>query len=536
MGLNTVSTYVFWNYHELEPGTYDFSGEKDVAEYVRLAQEEGLDVILRPGPYVCAEWDFGGLPAWLLANGARIRTTDERYMQPVREWLQRLGRELAPLQRPFGGSIVAVQLENEYGAFGSDAAYLRALRDALVGAGFGESPFYTIDQPGDLAAGALDEYPIAVTFAPGDAAREFARVRTLRPQAPLLCGEYWAGWFDHWGEQHHRLDADVQTRDLEWMLAAGASVNVYMFHGGTNFGFWNGANSGAEEPYQPTTTSYDYDAALDEAGRPAEKYFRFRETITRHTGETPPPVPDPPQTMSLAEFELSQSCSLFETLGESVHCDVPVSMEKLGQWFGYTMYRTEASGPIDAELAAAGVRDYAVVFVDGSIAGRMDRRAGESRLRVRSANSRVRIDILLENGGRINYGPGLPFERKGLVGPVSLGGSELHDWRVHSLPMTGREMRMLPFTGGACAVPALYRGAVHVERPADTFLDVSQLDKGALWVNGRNAGRFWNIGPQYSLYVPGSWLLAGANEIVAFDLFPHEAPPRLRGLRDPLIG
>lgn len=534
MGLDTTSTYVFWNCHERSPGRFDFAGGNDVAAYVRIAREEGLAVILRPGPYVCAEWDFGGLPAWLLRERVPIRTRDEAYMQPVRAWLRRLGEELAPLQQTYGGPIVAVQLENEYGAFGNEREYLRALKGALVDAGFGASPFFTIDQPKDLAAGCLDELPIAATFAPGDPAKEFEHVRALRSQAPLSCGEYWAGWFDHWGEPHHRLDAAQQARDLQWMLREGCSVNVYMFHGGTNFGFWNGANSSESHPYQPDTTSYDYDAALDEAGRPTEKYFLFREVIARETGVAPPPVPPAPQTIAVAEFALSDSCMLLDAqLGQPVESDLPQTMEALGQSFGYVLYRTMLSGPVDGELEIDAVRDYAVVALDGAFAATLDRRLGESRVRIRSSSARVRLDILVENGGRINYGPDLPFERKGITRAVRLDGCELRGWHIYPLPFD--DVCGLAFRPGEAAAPALYRGRMHVEGPSDTFIDVSALGKGALWINGRNAGRFWNIGPQSALYVPGVWLHPGENDVVALDLLPRaeRGTPVLRGILAP---
>lgn len=531
MGLDTISTYVFWNRHERQPGSYDFSAGNDVAAYVRTAQEEGLDVILRPGPYVCAEWDFGGLPSWLLRERVPIRTASEAYMRPVRSWLRRLGAELAPLQRAFGGPIVAVQLENEYGAFGEDRTYLLALRDALAEAGFGASPLFTIDQPKDLEAGSIDELPIAATFAPGDPAKEFEHVRALRSQAPLLCGEYWAGWFDHWGEPHHRLDDEQQVRDLEWMLREGCSVNIYMFHGGTNFGFWNGANSSQSHPYQPDTTSYDYDAALDEAGRPTPKFMRFRETIAAVTGAALPPVPPAPQAIEVPEFTLSQSCALLRAdLGAGVTADRPRTMEELGQNFGYVLYRTTIAGPVDGDLEIDAVRDYALVAIDGEAVARLDRRLGESRARIRCANARVRLDILLENGGRINYGPDLPFERKGITNAVRLNGRELLGWEMYSLPL--ESVSAMPFESGSSAAPALWRGTMHVETPGDTFIDVSALGKGALWVNGRNAGRFWNIGPQHALYVPGVWLQAGANEIVALELLAQDSrgTPKLRGI------
>lgn len=533
MGLDTVSTYVFWNRHEPQPGSYDFSGENDIAAFVRAARDEGLDVILRPGPYVCAEWDFGGLPSWLLRDDVPVRTAHEAYMRPVRAWLRRLGEELGRLQRASGGPIIAVQLENEYGAFGRDRSYLLALRDALVQAGFGASPLFTIDQPGDAASGSLDELPIAATFAPGNPAGEFERVRAIRSQARLLCGEYWAGWFDHWGEPHHRLDDDRQARDLQWMLRERCSVNIYMFHGGTNFGFWNGANSSREHPYQPTTTSYDYDAALDEAGRPTAKYFRFREIIAFETRAALPPVPAPAQTIAIPEFALSHSCALLEAdLGEPISSDRPQPMEAFGQRFGYTLYRTAVSGPAEGYLEIDALRDYAMIVVDGQVVARLDRRLGESRTRIRVTGAQARLDILVENGGRINYGPDLPFERKGITNAVRLSDRDLRGWQIYPLPFD--DVRAFAFTGARAAAPALHRGTMHVDVPGDTFIDVSALGKGVLWVNGRNAGRFWSIGPQYALYVPAVWLHSGANEIVALDLFAHETAPRLRGVRDPV--
>lgn len=531
MGLDTTSTYVFWNKHEPRPGIYDFTGENDVAAYVRTAQEEGLDVILRPGPYVCAEWDFGGLPAWLLEQDVPVRTLHESYMKPVRAWLQRLGAELASLQRVHGGPIVAVQLENEYGAFGNERAYLLALRQALTDAGFGPSPMFTIDQPKDLQAGSLDELPIAATFAPGNPQREFEHVRALRSQAPLLCGEYWAGWFDHWGEPHHRLDDEQQANDLEWMLREGCSVNLYMFHGGTNFGFWNGANSSQTHPYEPDTTSYDYDAALDEAGRPTAKYFRFRDIIANETGIAPVPLPPSPQTISIAEFNLAGCCALLDAdLSDRVDNDRPLTMEALGQSFGYVLYRTMIEGPVDGELHVDAVRDFAVIAVDGVAVAYLDRRLGESKARIKAASARARLDILVENCGRINYGPDLPYERKGITRGVYLDGLELLGWQMHRIPLD--DPRGFAFESANVNAPALYRGVMRVEEPGDTFVDVSELGKGALWVNGRNAGRFWNIGPQQALYVPGVWLRPGDNDVIALDLLSCDSrgTPNLRGI------
>lgn len=533
MGIDAISTYVFWNRHEREPGRYDFDEWNDVAAYVRLAAEEDLHVILRPGPYVCAEWEFGGLPAWLMREGEiPVRSTDARYMDPLREWLNRLGKELAPLQAAYGGPIIAVQIENEYGAFGNDEAYMAAVRDALVQAGFGPSPFFTIDQPGDLAAGALTGIPIATTFAPGDPESQLARIRQLRPDEPLLCGEYWAGWFDHWGEPHAQLEDTLQVADLEWMLRAGASVNIYMLHGGTNFGFWNGANFNDEGQYQPTTTSYDYCAAIDEAGRPTAKYFAFRDVVARVRGRKARPVPEIPAAIEIPEFVLRECAApwdLVQTIFESVQ---PLSMETLGAAFGFVLYRTVLSEGASGTLQIDGLRDYAVVMLDGTPVAHLDRRLNENRVRL-DAGPGAQLQILVENCGRANYGRAFPGERKGITGRVTLNGALLENWQMAPLPMD--DLTALQFEGKQATAPAFYRGRFALDEPGDTFLDVRALRKGALWVNGHNAGRFWEIGPQRTLYVPAPWLHAGENEIVAFDLHAHAEPRPLRGLREPIF-
>jgi beta-galactosidase len=531
MGLDAVSTYVFWNVHEPAPGTYDFSGENDVAEYVRAAARAGLAVVLRPGPYVCAEWDLGGLPAWLLAGETvALRTLDEGYMRPVRRWLKRLGEELAPLQRSRGGPILAVQLENEYGAYGDSKAYLEAMCEALDDAGFAESPYYTIDQPGDLARGSLPGVPIAATFAPGDPERDLGMLRALRPDGPLICGEYWAGWFDHWAEPHQRTDGARQAQDLEWMLRHGCSANIYMFHGGTSFGFWNGANASDTAPYQPDTTSYDYDAALDEAGRPTEKYRAFRDVVARERGVEPRPVPEAPHTIEIPAFELDTFAPLEDLLTNPVACDIPKPMESFGQSLGYILYRTTLADAGEGRLELAAMRDYAVVLLDGEVVGHLDRRLGETSISLAVTRPGMRLDVLVENGGRINYGPKLLDERKGIGAAVRWDGRELHDWQAFTLPLD--DLQALAFDTPSARAPGFWRGMFDVGEPADTFIDVRSLGKGALWINGRNAGRFWNVGPQRSLYVPGVWLRQGANEAVAFDLF--DSARSLCGRCDPI--
>lgn len=535
MGLNAISTYIFWNRHERTPGAYDFRGENDAAHFIRLAQQHGLDVILRPGPYVCAEWDLGGLPAWLLRDGPiPLRTADPRFLEPVRRWVMRLGEELAQLQRAHGGPVIAVQLENEYGAFGSDQTYLEALREILRDAGFDASPLFTIDQPGDLARGVLDGVPAAVTFAPGDPGAQFAELQKLRPGAPLLCGEYWAGWFDHWGEPRSALDEDGQVRDLEWMLAQNVSVNIYMLHGGTNFGFWNGANAFDPHPYQPTASSYDYQAAVDEAGRPTSKYHRFRKVLAAATGIEPPTVPQAPPVIEIEAFEMNESAALFDVLPRPIACEQPQPMETFGQDFGYIGYRTTLSHQGRAMLHVQTFGDYAAIAIDGRIAGYLDRRLGENQIELDIPRTRAVLDIFVENGGRINYGPKLDTECKGISGPVLLNDSPLADWQIFPLPF-----ERPPGNGYSkqhAAAPAFFRGTFYVDEPGDTFFDVRDVRKGALWINGRCAGRIWEIGPQRSLYVPAPWLRHGANEAVVLDLFERSAPPSLRGGTEHVFG
>ncbi len=523
MGLDAVSTYVFWNLHEPHPGVYDFTGGNDVAEYVRLAAACGLDVIIRPGPYVCAEWDFGGLPAWLLTiPQLRVRTTDEAFMSPARRWLKRLGDELAPLQRAYDGPIVAVQLENEYGAFGKDADYLRALRAVLDDAGFGVSPYYTIDQPRDLERGSLPDLPIATTFAPGNPQRDLTAMCALRAQAPPICGEYWAGWFDRWGEPHQERDDAQQVRDLAWMLSAGCSVNLYMLCGGTNFGFTNGANGSADEPYAPVTTSYDYLAAIDEAGRPNPKYFAFREAIARHRRTSTRALPPIPEVMSFPECRLEQYAPLADLLADPIETERPLPMERCGQSFGFVLYRTKLPRSGSGVLEIEELRDYATLLLDGRIIGYLDRRLRQSSIRIDAPKAASTLEILVENCGRIHYGPLIDAERKGITRAVRFNGTELRGWQLFSLAFD--DLAALGFSYSPCAPPAFYRATLTIERPRDAFLDTSSLGKGVLFVNGHNVGRYWRIGPQRSLYVPGAWLREGGNEVVVFDVTPLAAP------------
>lgn len=536
MGLNTISTYVFWNVHEPAPGRYDFTGQNDVAEFVREAQQEGLWVILRPGPYVCAEWDLGGYPAWLLADSAMVlRSADARFTRPASRWLDRLGRELSPLLASHGGPIIAVQVENEYGSFDHDTTYLRWQLGALRHAGLADAYLYTADGDVQLPRGTLPELPAVVNLGPGDAAESFAKLHAFRPHEPLMSGEYWAGWFDQWGRAHHATDAAQQTRELDWMLGHGYSVNLYMFHGGTTFGFMNGANAD-RNGYYPQTTSYDYDAALDEAGHPTPKYFAFRDVIARHRpGVTLPPVDSAAPMIGIAPFTLQERLPLWRDLPHPVHVARPRPMETFGQSYGYILYRTTLRGPSTGELAIDSVRDYAQVYVDGSRVATLDRRLKQDRTPLSVPAGAHTLDILVENTGRVNFTKVLRGERKGITHAVTLDGRELSGWDVYPLPMA--DVRQLPFTRGrsdTTASPAFYRGTFRVDHIGDTNLDMRGWGKGVVWVNGHNLGRFWQIGPQQTLYVPGPWLHHGENTVTVFDL---EAPTArtLCGVTAPIL-
>ena len=341
MGLNSITTYVFWNVHEPRPGVFDFSGQNDLAEYIREAQEEGLHVILRPGPYVCAEWDLGGFPSWLLKDRSLIlRSQDPKYLAAVEQWFAQLGKQIQPLLLQNGGPIIAIQVENEYGSFGNDHAYVEAVKDMLLKSGMDAPDLYTADGPEEIPNGSLPELPAVINFGTGEAESSFAILHRLRPNGPSMNGEYWDGWFDHWGESHHVTDGKLEAAELGWMLKQGYSVSLYMFHGGTSFGWMNGANSNGQN-YEPDTTSYDYDAPLDEHGAPRAKFFLFRDAIARTTGLTPPPLPPPIPTRSFSVSAHLESASLWNNLPAPVVSSKLLTMEDLGQSYGYILYRTK---------------------------------------------------------------------------------------------------------------------------------------------------------------------------------------------------
>ncbi len=517
MGLNTLVTYIFWNQHEPKPGQFDFKDNLDLAAYVRTAQEEGLWVIVRPGPYVCSEWEFGGFPAWLLATpDMKVRSADERFLKAAANYMRQVGRELAPLQISRGGPIIMVQVENEYGSFGSDKVYLNSVRQMILNAGFDVTLFTSDGDAGKLAEGTLPDVLAVINFGAGDSAeKKFAVFDKFRQNVPRMCGEFWVGWFDAWGEEHHTVPAEKGAAGLDWMLSRGISANLYMFHGGSTFGFMNGANK--YESYKPTISSYDYDSPLDEAGRPTEKFFVLRDVIKKYlpAGTTLPEIPPPLPMIEVPRFTLKESASLFSTLDQPITSEHPRPMEALGQNYGLILYRKKLDRDIKGTLKVKDVRDYALVYQGERRLGVIDARLKESELNV-DLSAAAPLDILVENMGRVNFGPNMVTDRKGITENVTLDGLELTGWNIYPLPFD--DVVHFKYSSKPKSGPAFYRGTFQLASVGDSYFDMRGWGKGLVWVNGHNLGRYWRIGPQQSLFVPSIWLKNGRNEIVVLDL------------------
>ncbi|HWB90696.1 MAG TPA: beta-galactosidase family protein, partial [Puia sp.] len=493
MGLNTIGTYVFWNVHEPEKGRFDFSGNNDVAAFVRTAWEEGLWVVLRPSPYVCAEWEFGGYPYWLeKEKGLVVRSKDPLYLTEYRRYIREVGKQLAPLQVNHGGNILMIQVENEYGSYGSDKEYLDINRKMFIDAGF-DGLLYTCDPAKDVSRGYCPGLLPAINGT-DDVAKVKRLVRTYHGgRGPFYIAEWYPAWFDWWGAPHHTVPAARYAARLDSVLSAGLSINIYMFHGGTTRGFMNGANVNDHSPYEPQISSYDYDAPLDEAGNATPKFMAFREVIGRHLGVALPAVPAAKVAVNTPAVRFTGAASVFDILPGAVFCDTPLTFEDLGQAYGYVLYRTEivfggagtqadgAGGALrdSGVLRIGGLRDYAIVFLDGRRVGVLDRRKKEDSLVLRSARGRARLDILVENLGRVNFGPYLLHNLKGIVGAVRFAGRELKGWKMYRLPMS----EPVSFAGGKVAgeAPVIRKGILRLERPADTYLDMSHWGKGCVW-------------------------------------------------------
>ncbi|MEU2509333.1 beta-galactosidase family protein [Streptomyces sp. NPDC007863] len=521
MGLNTVETYVPWNLHQPRPDRFVLDGGLDLPRFLDLAAAEGLHVLLRPGPYICAEWEGGGLPSWLLTEpDIRLRSRDPRFLAAVDDFFRRLLTPLRPYLASRGGPVLAVQVENEYGAYGDDTAYMEHIAGSLRACGV-DVPLFTCDQPVDLERGALPGVLATANFG-SRSAHHLAALRAQRPEGPLMTTEFWIGWFDRWGARHVVRDADDAARELDEVLAAGASVNFYMFHGGTNFGFTNGAND--KHTYRPTVTSYDYDSPLDEAGDPTEKYTAFRDVIAKYAPVPDAPVPAPGAKLALPAVPLTQSAELLasaDELSSRIASRRPLTMEELEQDFGFVLYETTVPVRGPALLEIEQVRDRAQVFVDGQPVGVLERENHEHSLAFTAPRAGSVLSILVENQGRVNYGQGI-HDRKGLLGSVLVDGVEPSAWTNRPLPLATLEQIPFAPTTTTPVGPAFHRGTFDVAEPADTHLHLDGWTKGNAWVNGFPLGRYWSRGPQKSLYVPAPVLRPGANEIVVLEL--HAGP------------
>ncbi|MFK4067898.1 beta-galactosidase family protein [Streptomyces sp. NPDC029674] len=527
MGLNCVETYVPWNLHEPRPGTY--RDVEAVGRFLDAAHEAGLWAIVRPGPYICAEWENGGLPHWLTgAVGARARTRDEEYLGHVNRWFHRLLPQVVARQESRGGPVIMVQVENEYGSYGSDQVYLRHLADLLRAEGV-TVPLFTSDGPEDhmLTGGSIPGVLATANFGSG-ARGAFEKLREHRPGGPLMCMEFWCGWFDHWGAEHVVRDADDAAAALREILECGASVNLYMAHGGTNFAGWAGANRGGgplhDGELQPDVTSYDYDAPVDESGRATPKFWAFRKVLAEYAS-TPPPQPPPPlpslaEPASAALPTWSSLDAVLDVLGtpESEH-PVPPTFEDLDVDRGLVRYAVTVPGPREPyPLTVRGLRDRAVAYVDGDRAGVLTE---DTPTLPAPVAGHARVELWVESLGRVNYGP-RTGEPKGITGGILHERQYLHGVRARALRLDAFDVlsavRELPATGAGNGRPGLYRGVIEIGTPGDAFLDLPGWTRGFAWLNGFNLGRYWSAGPQTSLYVPGPVLRAGANEVWVLEL------------------
>lgn len=540
LGMNTLCLYVFWNLHEQQPGKFDFSGNKDIAKFCRLAQKHGMYVIVRPGPYVCAEWEMGGLPWWLLKkDDVQLRTLDPYYMERVGIFMNEVGKQLADLQISRGGNIIMVQVENEYGSYGIDKPYVSAIRDLVKKAGFTDVPLFQCDWSSNFTNNALDDLLWTVNFGTGaNIDEQFKKLKSLRPETPMMCSEFWSGWFDHWGRKHETRDAATMVSGIKDMLDRNISFSLYMTHGGTTFGWWGGANNPA---YSAMCSSYDYDAPISEAGWTTPKYFQLRDLLKQYLpeGETLPEPPAQYLVISVPAITEWEVAPLFDNLPQAKQSEDIKPMEQFDQGWGSILYRTTLKEDVKGFLHIDEVHDWAQVFADGKLLGRLDRRRGEFTLPLKETLKKgTRLDILVEAMGRVNFDKSI-HDRKGITNKVEVVSSEqvkeLKGWEVYNLPPFYEFVSQKNYQAGKPVDgPAYYKATFRLDKIGDTFLDMQTWGKGMVWVNGHAMGRFWEIGPQQTLYMPGCWLKEGDNEIIVLDLKgPAEA--KVAGVEKPIL-
>ena len=543
-GFNTVETYVCWNLHEKKPGEFDFSGILDIEKYLEIAQKVGLYAIVRPGPYICAEWDFGGLPAWLLKDkNMQIRCMYSDYLKCVERFYKELLPRLVPHLESHGGNIIAMQVENEYGSYGNDKDYLRYVEKLTRDCGI-DCLLFTSDGNTNnmISGGSLPDIYKVLNF--GSRSRTaFNVLKDFENDGPNMCGEFWCGWFDHWRDKHHTRNSLEIVNEIKGFIDNDASFNMYMFHGGTNFGFTAGANQNQGHGYEPTVTSYDYCAMLTEWGDYTPAYHAVRKLLCEKQGIEPPELPESPKLQSIGKVELTEAASLFENLdniGEKHHVPVPEGMEYFGQNFGLIYYETTLKGKYNASpMYVKNVHDFAEVYFDGEKKTSIDRtlytvegkttlkdvifkkKKGESSPFLMPALSGERkIGVLVDTMGRVNYGENM-LDRKG-ISDIYLGIQRLMEYDVWTLPLDNLDK--LKYSSSVKKdEPVFLKGSFKTDSKADCFVHLDGFNRGCVYINGFNLGRFWKVGPQKSLYIPGT-LLKDENEIIVFNIGGYSKP------------
>ncbi len=550
LGMNTICMYVFWNIHEQSEGRFDFTGQNDIAEFCRLAQKNGMYVIVRPGPYVCAEWEMGGLPWWLLKKkDVRLREQDPYFMERVELFMKKVGEQLAPLTIQNGGPIIMVQVENEYGSYGQDKPYVSAIRDIVRRSGFSDVALFQCDWASNFTKNGLDDLVWTMNFGTGaNIDDQFKKLRELRPTSPLMCSEYWSGWFDKWGARHETRPAERMVRGIDEMLSKGISFSLYMTHGGTSFGHWAGANSPG---FQPDVTSYDYDAPINEYGLATEKYYKLREVMQKYSDKKLPAVPKPAAgIITVPQFELADFEPLMTAADTTIESRSPLTFELMDMGWGTVNYSTTLPEvPARSVLTIDEAHDYAQVFIDRKYVGTIDRVQRQRSLTLPPVKRGQTLAILVEGMGRINFGRAIN-DPKGITGPVTLkaeiDGDEitwnLKDWACERIPDTYAAARAAVDNTITKDVEVMahpegrrgyYRGFFTLRKTGDTFLNMEAFGKGQVYVNGHAIGRYWNIGPQQTLYVPGCWLKKGKNEVIVLDIVGPKAAPVCFGQAEP---
>ena len=549
LGMNAVCIYIFWNIHEQKEGQFDFTGNNDVAQFCRLAQKNGMYVIVRPGPYVCAEWEMGGLPWWLLKKkDIKLRERDPYFMERVRLFEKEVGKQLSSLTVENGGPIIMVQVENEYGSYGIDKPYVSEIRDIVKQSGFDKVALFQCDWSSNFTNNGLDDLTWTMNFGTGaNIDEQFRRLKQLRPEAPLMCSEFWSGWFDKWGARHETRPADDMVAGIDEMLSKGISFSLYMTHGGTSFGHWAGANSPG---FAPDVTSYDYDAPINEWGLPTEKYWILRQTMAKYNdGKKLPSVPKAPMgIVAIPQFELADYAPLYAGISKTEESRNVKTMEELDMGWGSMVYQTTLPAiAANTVLNINDAHDFAQVYVDGKYVGKIDRVKNEKSLLLPASAKGAKLTIVIEAMGRINFGRAIK-DFKGITQSVTLTSEvdgheqtiDLKNWTIATLPddyATAQEALQNKSVNSNLSTltsqSGYYRGTFNLKKVGDTFLNTEAFGKGQVYVNGHAIGRFWSIGPQQTLYVPGCWLKKGKNEVVVLDVVGPKGKPTMFGQTKP---